>query len=268
MFKFTFSFFLFFLALSFLQAQTTLPYYTGFNDSSEQAAWTHYRVGQTTNPSYTWEFSLGELVHYYPVGGSEITDDWMVSPPFDFANGGTIDSLSYRFAGFGLPFGIDTIALYVLTDHPHPDTATSQTIIRLYTDSTYVNDNVMKKDTSIQIPAHAGTSYLAFRYKTTINWLDAFIDDIYIDGSSVSVEEDWLRQNVKIYPNPASDFVKIVLDPRVKLNALSITSLTGKSIDLEVNPNNVIDLSKMSPGTYFVRLDTNEGVYFKRLLIQ
>lgn len=267
MYKFTFSLLVLMLALVSLPAQTTLPYYNGFNDSSEQADWTQYRLGPGSNPSYAWDFSQGELVHYYPVGGSQETDDWMVSPPFDFANGGTIDTLTYRFSGFGTPFGVDTIALYILTDHPHPDTATSQTIIRLYTDSTYLNDNVLKQDTSIQIPAHAGTSYLAFRYKTVVNWLDTYIDDLYIDGSSVSIEEDWLRQNLNIYPNPAHDKFEIALPPQVKLISIKIMSLTGQTIMSQSEVETRIDVSELSPGTYLVQMDTDKGVYYKKLLI-
>ncbi|MEM6343902.1 MAG: T9SS type A sorting domain-containing protein [Bacteroidota bacterium] len=266
MHKFTFLAFCLMTSLS-LRAQTTLPYYTGFNDSSEQAGWTQYRLGAGSNPSYQWEFTTNSLLHFYPVGGTDVTDDWMVSPPFDFANGGMIDSLRYRFAGFGTPFGVDTIALYVLTDHPHPDTASSQTIIRLYTDSTYLNDNVWRTDSALAVPAHNGSSYLAFRYKTIVNWLDATIDDLYIDGSSVSIEQAWLAQNLRLYPNPSDGWVQLELSKQAAVEGVELLSLAGETIALEDQGNYTFDLRHLAAGTYFIRLQTEERIFYQKLML-
>lgn len=248
-------------------AQTALPYYTGFNDSSEQSGWEVYRLGPAQDPSYSWAFSAGNLVHFYPVGGSEETDDWIVSPPFDFTNGGMIDSLRYRFAGFGTPFGVDTIALYVLTDHPHPDTASSLSIIRLYTDSTYQNDNLWRKDSALQIAAHPGISYLAFRYKTVVNWLDTAIDDLYIDGSSVSIDP-LLQSQISVFPNPSQNKLSLRADPGVKIGSALLINLQGQSIAQYDEGFSRMEVGHLARGFYYLQVSSQRGIHTIKVQLQ
>ena len=113
-------------------AQTPLPYYTGFDNASEKAGWTEYRKGD--NGLYQWKFininpvsAPGVLLHNYPVGGSVPTDDWFVSPPFNFSNGGKLDSIYFSFTGFGVPALIDTVAIYLLQGNADPALATTST---------------------------------------------------------------------------------------------------------------------------------------------
>src|SRR5688572_18629963 len=88
-------------------AQTTLPYYSGFDNAAEQSGWVTFRKGSTANGAWSVA-SFGaysapnSLSHNYPVGGSTPTDDWRVSPGFNFSNGGMIDSIRHNFSGFGM----------------------------------------------------------------------------------------------------------------------------------------------------------------------
>lgn len=257
---------LLFLSTLMLGAQTPLPYATGFEDSTAQAEWVEYRLGPGSNPSYNWTYFNGELLHYYPVGGMQATDDWIVSPAFDFFNGGTIDSLNYKFAGFGTPQTGDTIALYVLTGHPHPDSANSQTIVRLYTDSTYANDNTWKTDTGLVIPASTELSYFAFRYKTIINWLDVSIDNLAIDGSSVAIETI-LSQQVKVFPNPVSERLTWELPAELKVQSISFFNMQGQKLETLRDENSLL-LGGYVPGLYFLLLETNQGTIRKQILVK
>ena len=114
------SIFLLFVAIA--NCQEALPYSTDF--AEDDGEWTQYRTGTTPDDTYTWQISFGELQHFYPVGGTELTNDWMVSPELDLANGGAISSLDYKFSGFGFPFDLDTIAVYLITGSQNPSEAT------------------------------------------------------------------------------------------------------------------------------------------------
>ena len=130
--------FLTFLTTSFSSNLFSQTYKTGFDNMTEQSGWAQYRVG-VIDPFYEWEYSAFEalsnpncILHNYPVGGTEVTDDWFVSPVFDFSEGGMIDSVWHRFSGFGLPLAGDTIAIYLINGSADPELAASKTCL-LYT---------------------------------------------------------------------------------------------------------------------------------------
>src|SRR5688572_3988309 len=113
-----------------------LPYYTGFDNSTQQSGWMQFRTGYLGN--YQWGYS-GQgysapncLRHDYPVGSSssDTTIDWFVSPAFDFAGGGMLDSLKivvYTISGSVQP--VDHIGIYLLTGSNNPSQATTVTLL-------------------------------------------------------------------------------------------------------------------------------------------
>lgn len=232
--------FLLILVGSSLLAQTPLPYFTGFDNSSQQAGWTEYKLGVNSDP-YKWEVGTvspysapNSLVHYYPVGGSQQTDDWYVSPQFDFTLGATIDSLRYAFSGFGTPMAGDTIAIYLLNGSQDPAQAASIDMIYSFTDSTYLNDNTWRKIDPINLLPVSGSSYIAFRYSTTNNWLDVRLDNLAINGENVGLKENKAEQKaVSLYPNPAKGILKIDLKDKTGTDqklSLKLYNTTGKLV--------------------------------------
>ena len=169
--------------------QTALPYFTGFDNTAEQAGWTLFRKGSTI--SSPWAYSLQSqlpysgpkcLVHYYPV--SEQTLDWFVSPPFDFSSGGKIDSIRFAFTGFSPnPANADTIAIFLLTGNADPDLATSKVQLIDFRNTNYVSDDVWRDTANVIIPASPGLSYIAFKYKGSSSWLDVRFDNLALSSS-------------------------------------------------------------------------------------
>lgn len=201
---------------SISQAQTPLPYFTGFDNSAEKAGWTEYKLGVNSDP-YKWEYasfsafsSPNCLRHDYPVGGSQQTDDWFVSPQFDFSSGASIDSLRYAFTGFGTPNAGDTIGIYLLSGSQNPAQASSITMLYSFTDSTYLNDNIWYQMGSLSIPAGSGASYIAFRYTTVVNWLDVRLDNLQISANNVGWPEvRHTKPDVLLYPNPVHGVLNV-----------------------------------------------------------
>jgi len=200
-----------FVVCSTIEAQLILPYETGFDNVAEQTDWVQYRKGAISQFE-EWGYENAQaysapscLIHYYPVGGTIAQDDWFVSPAFTIANGGALDSLRYHFAGFGVPQAEDTVSVYLLNGSPDPDLATSASVLVQFTGANYQNDNTWRLLNSIALPAQAGNSYIAFRYKTINNWLDVRFDNVGISRiTGVGVDETSL-QTIHVFPNPVSD---------------------------------------------------------------
>ncbi|MBL7711029.1 MAG: T9SS type A sorting domain-containing protein [Chitinophagaceae bacterium] len=194
-------------------AQTALPYTSGFDNAAEQAGWKLFQFGLVESAKPSWRYALtpsfstpNSLGHEISVSASKsLTDDWFVSPGFDFSGGGTIDSLRRRFGGLGLPGAGDTIALYLLQGDPDPSKATGKVLLYDYRGVDYSNDNIWYKTRPVDIPATAGKSYIAFRYRNTDNgWMETWFDNLSVSrkvpaGTAAAVP---VSSQLRYYPNP------------------------------------------------------------------
>ncbi len=256
------------LIISFLLVQSQLnaqSYYTGWDNTTETNGWIQFNKGDVSHP-YEWEFDNStfkspdnSLVHYYPVGGTIPTDNWFISPVFDFYGGGQIDTLWKNYSGFGIPVLGDSIALYLLNGSTDPDLAT-KTLLYNFTDSTYIGDAIWSKDSNITIPPTSGNSYLAFRYYTTNNWLDVKFDNLYLTytgGSSQITEFDNFAE-VLIYPNPTKDYIsfnfKTISTDKIK--SIHILDSSGRTILSYENYTPNVNIMNLNNGKYFVKIET------------
>jgi hypothetical protein len=258
----TFSFLLSALLLhvSLSKAQTTLPYFTGFDNTTQKTGWQEFRKGNA-DPFYKWIYSTttaysapASLSHQYPVGGNAVTDDWFVSPGFSILTGGRVDSIRSAFSGFGLPSVGDTVAIYLLKGSPDPALATAKTLLLDYRGANYSNNSTWTTNT-LSLAAATGTCYLAVRYKTVNNWLDVNFDHIKISANvSTSIRKHTVFQQemVVLYPNPASEELRIKFDHQqtapvfIKIyNTLGELQIEQKMLEQEP-----------------LHLDLKNGVYF------
>ena len=256
--------------ISIVNAQTPLPYFTGFDNASEQSGWTEYDLGVTS--TYPWEFyafnfysSPNCLRRDYPVGGSQVTDGWMVSPAFDFTNGGNIDSLRYAFAGFGTPATGDTIALYMINGSQDPSVG-SWTLLELFSDASYSNDGVYRLLSNVAIPATSGSSYIAFRYRTINNWLEPRFDNLAISGSGAASVNEVASNNVSVWPNPTSDLLQIQLPEQSGVYQVTVTDLSGKRLISERTGDNTISVESLNNGIYLMQVEINDHIYTTRFV--
>ncbi len=254
-------------------AQTATPYFTGFDNASQQAGWQQYRKGDIALSE--WDYTTfgafsapNVLSHYYPVGGSVATLDWFVSPPFNFVNGGKIDSIRHHFAGFGTPAAGDSVAIFLLTGSQDPALATSKILLHDYTVN-YTSDTIWHLDTGIVIPPTAGQCYIAFKYRTVNNWLDVFFDNIAISrqtGTGLAPVANG-ADVFEVYPNPARNNFTV---HATKGNFdMAVTDLFGKLIysDKNVAGKKQIDCSGFPEGIYFISVVDGETIYNQKLTI-
>lgn len=90
-----------------------------------------------------------------------------------------------------------------------------------------------------------------------------------VEGTA-GVEDRISENNVAIYPNPATSEFTIALPKSMKAE-IRVFDITGKLLIYEADAlianKHKVDVSSLSSGTYFVRLNTEEGTATKKLLI-
>lgn len=256
-----------------LCAQTPLPYFTGFDNAAQKTGWTEYRKGSTSNGG--WDYTSlsaytapSALVHSFPVGGTAPTTDWFVSPAFNFSNGGRIDSIRRTFAGFGSPGESDTIAIYLLTGSPDPSLASSAVLLYDFK-TNYTKTGEWELDSGINIPSKSGSSYIAFKYSTTENWLDVSFDNIRISGkTNTGIRQIVASSGFTIYPNPTADYVEMRFPANT--SALEIYDHCGALVYQE-NVNNltqtILTTQSFKNGIYHVRFIAGESSGYKNLVV-
>jgi hypothetical protein len=268
---------LFFLSAALAHSQVQLPYSTGFDNAVEQDGWNTYRlgaIGQFNNWGYNSMNPHGaplSIYHNYPVGGTSFTDDWFVSPMMNLESGGMIESVWHAFAGFGLPQTTDTVAIYLLIGSPNPGLATERILLHDYR-ADYQNDNTWYETEDIPIPAAASISYIAFRYKTVVNWLDVKFDDISISATVTGVDEHLQSAiDVQVYPNPASELIRLKsyclgMGEQVDISIYNSSGIKVKEVSRVPMTDVQIDTSTLPSGAYLVEIVHNGGRITKHFI--
>lgn len=89
------------------------------------------------------------------------------------------------------------------------------------------------------------------------------VDDISLSGGNLAIEEvDSL--SIIIYPNPTKNTINI--NTNTIINAIKIYDVLGKLVLEQQNNLQVINVSKLSSGLLFVKLETEQGVLVKKLI--
>lgn len=97
---------------------------------------------------------------------------------------------------------------------------------------------------------------------------DVTITDIKLAELSLTTSSvDILDEELKIYPNPATD--KIFLPGQGKGKRVQIYSIAGAKVaDIETGTDNSADISGLKPGLYIAVLETNQGILKTKLAKQ
>jgi len=91
-------------------------------------------------------------------------------------------------------------------------------------------------------------------------------------GGALYVEENLQEKNIFIYPNPASDFVSIKSNEFLK--NITLTNLQGKVVFnkqynvSEISTLSKLDLRYLNKGLYFITVETNKGVFSRKLIVE
>ena len=72
-------------------------------------------------------------------------------------------------------------------------------------------------------------------------------------------------ENIKLYPNPTSDFVTFHLVDRQNLKEVAIYNITGKQVSRQ--NTNKVDLRSFPAGTYILKISLTDGESLLRMVI-
>ncbi|MEI7979175.1 MAG: immunoglobulin-like domain-containing protein, partial [Bacteroidota bacterium] len=87
---------------------------------------------------------------------------------------------------------------------------------------------------------------------------------------NVGLYENLFESYFKIYPSPSKGLLNIDLINEIEVNVVEIYNVTGQLVakfDNHFNTSNNFDLSNQSNGIYFVRINTEKGVFSKSFVI-
>lgn len=98
--------------------------------------------------------------------------------------------------------------------------------------------------------------------------------DIYISGmtgiykynGTVGIIENAIDKQVNIFPNPSSNYIKI--ESINDLRSVTLYSCLGNIIKMEMLNDNMLDVSKLNNGIYFLKLDFSNGSLKKMIIVE
>lgn len=177
--------------------------------------------------------------------GSFVKLTWLLN------NGLPIDTLASGFplsADFRMDDGskIDSLRLRTITGHFSASNGSFTPTI-----SSIDTDNYVR---SLYIAPAANDSIMVMAYVDADTFRSTKIKIIGLD-----VKEKFITNDIKIYPNPTSDYIFVKAAP--KGATISIYSLVGALIDNVVVENNLtqINVSSLAVGTYILQIKTANG---------
>jgi len=87
-----------------------------------------------------------------------------------------------------------------------------------------------------------------------------------VQDFALGISEFDLDKAIKIFPNPATSFLNI--QNTYDIEAISVYDIMGKLVLRDVQEKDIIDLTKLNSGLYFVRLVVNNNEIVKKLIIE
>ncbi len=148
-------------------------------------------------------------------------------------------------------------------------------------DTDFINDTAVWKPITGYFKAQGGEKYMYignFRNDAntvTQNFTPGAKSYVYIDNvqlyecdSLIGVEENKIEQ-IKIYPNPAQDFVSIDIPKNYSHAQLSIYNLTGQLVATKpIQSNQNIPVTELGNGMYIFVVQTGDKIWRERVVVR
>jgi len=269
----------------YVYSATVLDVYGNESKKSERIIAYSDEIRQIERFSENFDTQIGK----YFIGGSwQKTNEIFASAPYSFANApnrkyenGQCDTfLLFPFVMKGTNVELNFIHAAIVANNDYATVEYSRdqgnswsndfsgTIAQwkkqdydFWKDS-YLNEQDLKQERLI-IPACTDTIYIRFRFfsNQVVNDLGWYIDDIEIQEKTLSVENS---DALKIYPNPAREFIKIENAPNIKsikiISSLGITLFEDELLDNKFKEY-VLSLNQFSSGNYYLIITDISGNY-------
>ena len=90
------------------------------------------------------------------------------------------------------------------------------------------------------------------------------VDNIIIKDMDQMAVSDVSRSQISIYPNPASEFLNIRTDDKIK--SVRIYSATGNLVKTENGHLSILNIASLPKGNYMVTIETDKGSETKKII--
>lgn len=211
------------------------------------------------------------LVNYTSTTGAGTISNWLITPDITVQNGDVVSFYS-RKGTDGTTDYPDRLELRMSTTATVLPSGGSSGLGSFTTVCTTVNPSLLGgfvypkawTQYSYTVSGLAGPTSVkfAFRYFVTNGGPSGANSDIIgIDTFSVDrtlSSDSFFKNNFSVYPNPVTNVLNISMKNEMIINNLSITDLNGRVVSSS-DSNTSIDVSNLSPGVYFISVETYEG---------
>ena len=97
---------------------------------------------------------------------------------------------------------------------------------------------------------------------------EVFYDNIELYDTASLSTKDILASKVKLFPNPAKDYIT-VLTNNVQISSVEMYSVLGKKVlSTKTLINNRLNVSNLSNGIYFMKINAESGSTTKKIIIE
>ncbi len=106
---------------------------------------------------------------------------------------------------------------------------------------------------------------------STANWTNIDPTSTFVNSQAecdaLSINDQNLQNNIKVYPNPATDKIYIDTTNNLAINKVEMYDLLGKIVYNSNKPVTIIPVNNFKTGIYFVKLTSNNISKTKKILI-
>lgn len=116
-------------------------------------------------------------------------------------------------------------------------------------------------------PLGTPTAMNAYNNEAENNYIAGQLTDCSLAGIIVSIDDNSPTEQCSIFPNPASRTITIEISNDHSIHEIMILSLTGQTCASQYS-GNVVDVSQLKDGMYFIRLVFDNGTSLSKKFIK
>ncbi len=124
-------------------------------------------------------------------------------------------------------------------------------------------------DENLVIPTSGGIAqgdhYLHIRVQNADGTWSLYDRQLFEVDGTLGITSEILSE-IKIYPNPASDYLHIKTPNNIQVKSTTLIDMNGKVVIRLQNQIEKIDISHLQQGMYLLQIHTDEGSLSKRII--
>lgn len=142
--------------------------------------------------------------------------------------------------------------------------------IEIYDSGAFTNTAYVSKEHNFVVASN-GEYRIVFKNESSKNIYYELAGGLYVDTFSVSTVlsvKDFNKSGLLMYPNPVLDYITIENPENIQIKDYSVLDINGRVLVSKFYNATieVIDLSNLTAGIYFINLNTEKGILSKKII--